>query len=141
MGRRVRDHDGGILGLLRVLDGHEEAIRADLFRIGRSLDDLGTDSFSWLDLRAILRWAPMTSAFARSFYGDEAVAWADPATHLLATVADLLAGANWQRAGSKGPKPKPIQRPGERQKVGGRQQTVMDIDALDEFLGWSPRTK
>ncbi|WP_431881578.1 hypothetical protein [Micromonospora chalcea] len=29
-------------------------------------------------------------------------------------VVDLLAGANWQRAGGKGPKPKPINRPDAR---------------------------
>jgi hypothetical protein len=141
VGGGVGDHRGGILGLLRVLDGHGEAIRADLFNAGRSLDDLGSPGFSWIDLRAFLRWSPPTSAFSRSFHGEELIAWSDPKVHLLATIADLLAGANWQRGGSKGSKPKPIQRPGDRQKLGGRQQTVMDIDALDEFLGWSPRTK
>ncbi|MGC4891090.1 hypothetical protein [Micromonospora sp. DT227] len=34
--------------------------------------------------------------------------------HLLAVVVDLLAGANWQRGGGKGPKPKPIKRPDPR---------------------------
>lgn len=33
--------------------------------------------------------------------------------HLLAAVVDLLAGANWQRGGGKGRKPKPVKRPGE----------------------------
>jgi hypothetical protein len=34
--------------------------------------------------------------------------------HLLATVADLLAGANWQRGGGKGQRPKPVPRPDPR---------------------------
>lgn len=35
-------------------------------------------------------------------------------THLLALIADVLAGANWQRGGGKGKRPKPIPRPNER---------------------------
>jgi hypothetical protein len=31
--------------------------------------------------------------------------------YLLARVAHLLAGANWQRSGGKGPKPKPVKLP------------------------------
>lgn len=31
--------------------------------------------------------------------------------YLLARIAHLLAGANWQRGGGKGPKPKPIETP------------------------------
>lgn len=32
--------------------------------------------------------------------------------HLLANIADVLRGANWQRGGGKGSKPKPMPRPG-----------------------------
>lgn len=42
---------------------------------------------------------------------------------LLAMIADLLAGANWQRGGGKGARPKPIPRPGvgpEITRIGGR---------------------
>jgi hypothetical protein len=35
-------------------------------------------------------------------------------THLLAGIHDRLAQANWQRGGGKGPRPKPIPRPGTR---------------------------
>lgn len=42
--------------------------------------------------------------------GGHDAAWT-PESHLLAEVVDLLAGANWQRGGSKGPKPKPAPRP------------------------------
>ncbi|ROS62207.1 hypothetical protein EDF38_1310 [Frigoribacterium sp. PhB160] len=105
---------------------------------GRSLDDLGSPGFSWLDLRALLVWAPASSAYARSNLGAEIASWADVQTHLLASVVDLLAGANWQRAGKKGgSKPKPLKRPGGEVKVGGG--TVMELDELDKFLGWSPR--
>jgi hypothetical protein len=138
VGEGLGDHRGGILGLLRLLDAHGEAIRSDLFRAGRSLDDLGSPGFSWLDLRAFLTWSPASSAFIRSFHGDDVAAWADPAVPLLAAVVDLLAAANWQRGNGRGSKPKPIKRPGTAQRVGGR--TVMELDELDQFLGWSPRT-
>jgi hypothetical protein len=35
-------------------------------------------------------------------------------THLLAAVAHLLAGGNWQRGGGKGARPKPIKLPDGR---------------------------
>lgn len=41
---------------------------------------------------------------------------------LLALIADLLAGANWQRSGGKGQRPKPIPRPGvgpQTTRIGG----------------------
>ena len=42
----------------------------------------------------------------------EAARWGDT-EHLLAAMVDLLAGANWQRAGDKRrPAPEPITRPG-----------------------------
>lgn len=42
---------------------------------------------------------------------------------LLALIADLLAGANWQRGGGKGQRPKPIPRPGvgpQTTRIGGQ---------------------
>jgi hypothetical protein len=43
---------------------------------------------------------------------NPAAAWT-PAEYLLATIADLTAAGNWQRAGKKNaPRPKPIERPG-----------------------------
>ncbi|MEV1331121.1 hypothetical protein AB0J20_16265 [Micromonospora costi] len=34
--------------------------------------------------------------------------------HLLATAVDALLGANWQRGGGKGQRPKPVKRPDAR---------------------------
>lgn len=54
--------------------------------------------------------------------------------HLLAVAVDLLAGANWQRGGGKGMKPKPLSRPGvevKPVKLGG---VSYDADKLDELL-------
>jgi hypothetical protein len=53
---------------------------------------------------------------------EEARAWRLE-HHLMAMIIDLLAGANWQRGGGKGSRPKPVQRPGVKdtgnQTIGG----------------------
>jgi len=58
--------------------------------------------------------------------------WWTTDTYLLAHIADLLARANWQRAG-RGPKPKPIPRPGQGPEVeviqGDSVDTIADFDA------------
>lgn len=56
----------------------------------------------------------------------EAATWSAD-THLLATVADLLAGGNWQRGGGKGRRPKPIQRPGAK-SAGRRWGSAKGLD-------------
>ncbi|MFL2002013.1 hypothetical protein [Microbacterium sp. A1-JK] len=101
---------------------------------GRSLDALGTEELSWVDLRAIVRWSPATSAYARSVRGDLAP-WVDLPTQLLAEAVNALRGANWQRGGGKGTKPKPIAPPAAKTDVGH----LMSMDELDKRMGWSPR--
>lgn len=56
-----------------------------------------------------MRNLPTRSATGSELYG-EAVDWSTD-TYLLATVIDLLAGANWQRGGGPGRRPKPVPRP------------------------------
>lgn len=56
-------------------------------------------------------------------------AWSTEA-HMLAGVIDLLAGANWQRAGKKSvPKPVPIKRPGDKARV-GTSRTAAEFEAV-----------
>lgn len=52
---------------------------------------------------------PPGSELMAEIHGESA-RWG-PAEHLLALAVDVLAGANWQRGGGKGAKPKPIPRP------------------------------
>ncbi|WP_433024687.1 hypothetical protein [Actinomycetospora sp. CA-053990] len=66
-----------------------------------------------------------TKAAARG--GPEHRAWVVD-TYLLAQVADLLAGANYQRGGGKGGKPKPVTRPGVKPQT--RTMTVAELKAL-----------
>lgn len=56
---------------------------------------------------------PMHSRTVRAAGGKEAV-WSTH-EHLLAHILDATRAGNWQRAG-KGPKPKPIKRPGEAEQ-------------------------
>ncbi|WNT44408.1 tail assembly chaperone [Microbacterium phage Nicky22] len=107
---------GGILGLARdVLSKPpiRQALQYDLLVKGRTLDDLGTEALTWYDLAAFvthLQRDPST-ALAVELHGTT---WSIEA-QLLATIADTLAVANWQRAGKKtAPKPKPIPRPWEK---------------------------
>ncbi len=53
---------------------------------------------------------PVGSAVLRALDSEGRLQWT-VTDYLLATVVDLLAGANWQRSGGKGSRPKPIPRP------------------------------
>ena len=55
------------------------------------------------------------------------------AEQLAAVQADALHGANWQRSGGKGQKPKPIPRPGAGPKT-EKFGTGRSRDELDELL-------
>lgn len=72
---------------------------------------------------------PSDSAFQRSLAGDAGL-WTTT-DYLLASVVDFLAQANWQRGGGKGQRPKPIERPGTRKRIG----TAMSIEELNRRLG------
>jgi len=54
------------------------------------------------------------SQVRRSLWPDS-YGW-DTHADLLAYIADLLAGANYQRSGGKGQKPKPVPRPSENKQ-------------------------
>lgn len=130
MGRGVGRDRGGIAGLVELLAEHGEAVEYDLLTMGKRLADLGSVALTWRDLLIIVRQSPPQSALARSRYGD-AVAWG-ATEHLLALIADHLAGANWQRSGGKGTRPTPIKRPGaksERKSLGSGAIPISDFDA------------
>lgn len=63
-GRLWRD-TGGILGLLKLLDEHQEAVEYDLITMGLRLEDLG-HSLQWRDLIVIIRQAQPGSAIYRA---------------------------------------------------------------------------
>lgn len=105
--------------------------------MGRSLDDLGSKKFSWVDLRAIIRHSGSDTAYGRSAAGT-AAGWGI-GEYLLAIVADRLAGANWQRGGGKGSRPRPLPRPTSDENTKKYGHGTMNADELDSFLGYSLR--
>ncbi|MFE9497264.1 hypothetical protein [Streptomyces collinus] len=123
-----------ILGLLSLMDKHEEAIAYDCITLGLRLRNVGSEDFSWGDLLAIVRQSPRSSALFRAQHPEEAV-WGHQ-EQLLALIADTLAAANWQRAqGKKKDYPKPIPRPGvEGDKKFGNE--AVSIDEMASWLGW-----
>lgn len=80
----------------------------------------------------IVTGLPRESALVREIHG-EALVW-DITNQLLASIADQLAIANWQRAGGKkADRPKPIPRPGIEQpkRYGG---AAVSIDEAADQL-------
>lgn len=136
MVRRELGEPGGILGLVRLLDEHGEAVEYDLITLGLRLEWLGSPVLSWRDLVVIIRESPRTSALSRSIHG-EAAAWG-PLEHLAAAQLDALNGGNWQRGGGKGPKPKPTKRPGaDRADTQHYGSAPLPVDEMADWLGWS----
>ncbi|ALA68549.1 hypothetical protein CLAC_07290 [Corynebacterium lactis RW2-5] len=84
----------------------ESALTYDLMMAGRSIHDLGTTRLSWHELAAFIKHAPPTAAIRA--VADRMAPYRTTEAWLLATSIDMLAGANWQRAGGKGPRPQPI---------------------------------
>lgn len=97
-----------------------------------TLDDLGTEAFTWYDLAVFVKHvqADPHSALAREVHGD---IWTVE-SQLLATIADTLAISNWQRAGRKSaPKPKPIPRPWEKSR---KKSLGRDAIPISDFNRW-----
>lgn len=135
MAGRQRADSGGILGLNRdVLSepNARQALQYDLIVRGLTLDHLGSEAFTWYDLATFVKHVQLEphSALAKELHGE---VWTIEA-QLLASIADTLASANWQRAGKKSaPRPKPIPRPWEKAKA-----TAFGKDAIpiSQFNDW-----
>lgn len=137
MAERGRRRRPGIIGLLTLIDEHQEAVEYDLITHGVRLRDLGTDRLSWRDLKIIVKQQPGNSALARAINGDDYL-W-DIHAQLAALIVDHLAVGNWQRSGDKRAKrPKPVERPGHRPERFGREPIPMD--AMADWLGWNTET-
>lgn len=84
---------------------------------------------TWRKFDALLSGLPPGSAYIRAVRPE--LAWNEN-EHLLAHIADLLAGGNWQRSGGKGQRPKPIKRPGAEEATFGQGpgHTVEELNAM-----------
>ncbi|GAB2525482.1 DUF5361 domain-containing protein [Nocardia heshunensis] len=98
---------------------------------------LGGETLSWSDLKAIVKFLPPDSALMRTMH-PEAHRWRLD-QYLLAEMADCLRWLVWSKsddARNGRNRPEPITRPGVesgRERVG----TAMGVERINEFLGWS----
>lgn len=126
-------HAGGIRSLAQLVTEHGGAVRYELLRVGRHLEDLGTTRLSWLDIQAVVQHAPPGNAIARAVAPD-ASGWGI-SDYLLAAIANLLATANWQRQqDDRAPRPKPILPPGIDDPA--TEGYGSDAIPLDQFNDW-----
>ena len=118
------------------------AVEAELIKAGLRLRWLcdGTDRLNWRDLWVIINLAAPDSLVRRALDPDT-YSWTRT-NALLADIFDVLASANWQRAGNKtAPKPKPYPRPGDTNDTtqfgerAGFEPEHSDKEAMAEWLG------
>lgn len=115
-----------------------DALRADFQRVYQlNLDDLGgqLDIMQAADLAA---WLPSGSAVWIAM--DSPAAWGIDA-YLTAGLWDSFNMFQWGMADKKkrGPKPKPIPRPGDNRKHQNKDTVSMTPEQLDGFLGMPRR--
>lgn len=110
MGRPFGYLGGGIIGLLAIVIAHGIAVEGELIRRGLRLRDLGSDRFTWSDLKAIIYTAEPGSVLAAALGAPWGVA-----EYMAANIIDLLNAGNWQRGGDRNAaRPKAYPRPGEK---------------------------
>ncbi len=119
---------GGIESLLTLIHQHREAIQYDLLVAGLRLSWVGTPRLAWDDFAVWVKFVKPESQLYQSAYGPQ---WSRE-MHRLTDIADILAAANYQRGGSRGPRPKPFKRPGDKNsQTFGR---AVPIDDVRQFL-------
>ncbi|QQU97779.1 hypothetical protein [Corynebacterium amycolatum] len=111
------------------------AVERELIEAGvrwRWVND-GTDRLTWDDVIALIATTGPDSALARHYQGDD---WQWNLTNqLLAHIADQQTMSAWN---GKGPKPKPIPRPGvgdEQQEIPGLKPEGLSRHEMDKWLG------
>jgi hypothetical protein len=105
-----------------MLKHYPDELEADFQRVyGIDLLDLYRGTLSPRKAMALAVNLPPGSAVWQADLHDNA--WT-PDQYVLADIADLTAGANWQRAGGKGTQPKPYPRPADARKKRDRDKAL-----------------
>lgn len=94
------------------------------------LTALGTRQLTWRKFLNLVTYLPLDAAYVHGRVGER-LAWS-PEAYLLADVVDVLQAGNWQRGGGKGPRPKPLHRPGDtrRRHIKGNSYSKAEFDAV-----------
>lgn len=135
MAEGFRGPVGGIHGLIDLIREHGESIEIDLIQVGLRLRDVGTDQFTWRDLKLFLRGLSVHSATFTATHPEEA-GW-DNKAMLLADAVDQLRWLVWAKTkdGQKNRNhPQPIQRPGVEPTVKKVSGTPVTIDKFGDQL-------
>lgn len=127
-----------------LVNEYRGPLRADMRReYGIDLDAVlrpGPDRIHWRVLLDLIDGLPANSAIGRAM--DPANAWSIT-DHMLATMIDQLNILLWVQPGVKGPRPKPVPRPGvdnddtDNTMVGASE----GFDTVDEFEAWYQATR
>jgi hypothetical protein len=106
-------------------------VEADFQRFyGLHLCDLGSHRLTWRRFGHLLAHLPPESATAREVRGGDGTV----TNELLAHIANLLAGANWQRSGGKGNRPKPIRLTAGDDPSNKKIGTALPLDEMRRLL-------
>lgn len=134
MAEGLHGQAGGIVGLLELIDEHQEAVEFELLLIGRHLDELGTPALSWRDFLVLVRrWQKMPgNALAAAVHGVEVPSWGE---QVMATMVDLLQAIAWKlpRPKRAAGKPKRFARWWEKRK---QQKFGRDPIPMSTFDDW-----
>lgn len=122
-----------MMQLVMLIREHPRALNHDLLRIGHRLRDLYRPGarLTLGDLLDFVAYADPSMAIYRALNRD----WEwDLTNQLLAFLIDHHQGQAWNEAGRKGPRPKPIPRPGvsekqEKKYKTARKSSIAEIDA------------
>ncbi len=90
---------------------------------------------SWRRLGVLVHHLPADSATVRAVGGPQ-FEWS-ATDYLLAAAVDAIRAGNWQRSGkASAPKPKPLPRPGDRRRFGGKRS--FSTEQMDRLMAsWS----
>ena len=107
-----------------MLTNHGDALEADFQRVyGIDLVDLYRGNLTPRKAQVLAFNLPPGALTWQEMGSDNAWTVTD---HLLADAVDALNGANFQRGGGKGEKPKPVPRPAELRELKERRQAMLD---------------
>ncbi|MGP5098400.1 hypothetical protein ACTXJ1_10310 [Brachybacterium alimentarium] len=122
-----------MMQLVMLAEEHPRALNHDLIRVGHRVRDLDDPESGLLiaDLLDLVAYADPSSAIYRALNPD----WEwDLGNQLMAYLIDFQQMQAWAEGGKKGPRPKPIPRPGVSEKnetkyTTRKKSTRAEIDA------------
>lgn len=152
MGVARRAEPGGISGLVALIERDGEAIDADLQReYGLSLGDVVSGRVTFRRLLTLMDGLPLdgtavwrkrvreSAGKASGKHAPPPAEWWTPERDLLAMIADGQAMRMWQAGGNKGPKPRPIRRPGVSSATHSTDMPQEQVRAALDAIG--PRSR